>query len=130
MYLPIPQILVETFFIVLPIAVFIGEWYMIANGIEIEARVLRVESKMEKSGSRRMFTCRAIFSYIVDEKVHEVPDPVGATFPIHEDGAIVKILYLKNNPKRIMAKGKSMITTNTMLSVFIIIGIITIVSGL
>jgi hypothetical protein len=106
-------------FIILPIIdTLLNRWIMI-NGSEADATVVRTEKRYDGENGT---SYRPILRYEVNGEVFEKPHTTSTPKPMYEDGAVVRIYYHNRKPHRfVLLNDKPRMIIN---SVFAVIGVI------
>jgi len=117
-----------TAFIIIPLAVFLYRRYIIANGIEVDATVIRVEKTRGRNRLQPYY--RAVYSYTVDGNDYETESLYGVPMPTQANGDIVHIHCHRNNPKIIVEQSLANVMVGSLLVVFAVAGLVMIISGM
>ena len=123
---------VGAFFVIAPLTMFLYQLYIMANGVEVDAIVIRFEETCGRS-SRNLAVrsiYHAIFSYTVDGKDYETKSLYGLSISTYIEGSIVRIIYHKNYPKKIVEKSTALLVANMFFLIFVVIGLVMIIFGI
>jgi hypothetical protein len=130
-------------FLIAAAAGFLYERIIIANGVEADATVVRVEEEplfgKKNGGNKDRNADRwkaphiyyAILLYTADNgRDYEAIDYFGFSIRPRNEGDVFKVCYHRESPAKAVVKGKSLIISNILYLIFAALGIIAVETGI